>query len=125
MFRVLAFVALPFVISTHVNVLMLHSVSFPSDFVNKSLAKFINGLDSELVYAIFVSPEGKRRGKMCTSHHILYISNTLLSPRRHVISAQRVTVAFRGSVNANDWITNTQGLGAMTDFKVNALGALL
>eukprot|EP00986_Skeletonema_menzelii_P011853 scaffold6236_cov124-Skeletonema_menzelii.AAC.3 len=59
------------------------------DFVNKSLAKFINGLDSELVYAIFVSPEHKR-----------------------------VTVAFRGSVNANDWITNTKGFGVMTDFKV-------
>ena len=60
-----------------------------SDFTNKSIAKFINGLDSELVYAIFVSPEKKR-----------------------------VTVAFRGSVNANDWIANTQGLGVMTDFKI-------
>lgn len=41
------------------------------------------------MYAIFVSPEHKR-----------------------------VTVAFRGSVNANDWITNTKGFGVMTDFKV-------
>mmetsp|Transcript_4630 Transcript_4630/g.6756 ORF Transcript_4630/g.6756 Transcript_4630/m.6756 type:complete len:516 (+) Transcript_4630:139-1686(+) len=59
------------------------------DFVDKSFAKFINGLDSELVYAIFVSPENKR-----------------------------VTVAFRGSVNANDWIANTYNLGVMTDFKL-------
>jgi len=41
------------------------------------------------VYAIFVSPENKR-----------------------------VTVAFRGSVNANDWIANTHNLGVMTDFKL-------
>jgi len=59
------------------------------DFVKSSIPKFINGLDSELVYAIFVSPQNKR-----------------------------VTVAFRGSVNANDWITNTYGLGTMTDFKL-------
>jgi hypothetical protein len=60
-----------------------------SDFVKRSLPKFINGLDSELVYAIFVSPENKM-----------------------------VTVAFRGSVNANDWYTNTKCLGKMTDFKL-------
>lgn len=31
---------------------------------------------------------------------------------------KRVTVTFRGSVNANDWITNAWGLFVMTDFKL-------
>eukprot|EP00574_Skeletonema_japonicum_P002923 CAMPEP_0201718292 /NCGR_PEP_ID=MMETSP0593-20130828/3834_1 /ASSEMBLY_ACC=CAM_ASM_000672 /TAXON_ID=267983 /ORGANISM="Skeletonema japonicum, Strain CCMP2506" /LENGTH=515 /DNA_ID=CAMNT_0048208555 /DNA_START=180 /DNA_END=1727 /DNA_ORIENTATION=+ len=59
------------------------------DFSKKSFAKFINGFESELVYAIFVSPANKR-----------------------------VTVAFRGSVNANDWKTNMYGFGVMTDFEL-------
>lgn len=59
------------------------------DFVTKSLAPsgFLNDLASELVYSIVVSPKSRR-----------------------------VTVVFRGSVNANDWITNVSM--AMTDFKL-------
>eukprot|EP00573_Skeletonema_grethae_P001419 CAMPEP_0201690228 /NCGR_PEP_ID=MMETSP0578-20130828/3690_1 /ASSEMBLY_ACC=CAM_ASM_000663 /TAXON_ID=267565 /ORGANISM="Skeletonema grethea, Strain CCMP 1804" /LENGTH=515 /DNA_ID=CAMNT_0048175137 /DNA_START=160 /DNA_END=1707 /DNA_ORIENTATION=- len=59
------------------------------DFAKSSIAKPINKLQSELVYAIVVSPANKR-----------------------------VTVTFRGSVNANDWITNAWGLFVMTDFKL-------
>jgi len=62
------------------------------DFVGRSIAspgEFFNELNSELVYAIFVSPA---QGK--------------------------VTVAFRGSVNANDWMANTHKLGKMTDLKL-------
>ena len=62
---------------------------FYSDFTNRTIAKPINGFQSELVYAIVVSPANKR-----------------------------VTVTFRGSVNANDWITNTYNLFEMTDFKL-------
>ena len=61
---------------------------FCSDFANKTVA-IHEGIGAELVYAVFVSPEHKR-----------------------------VTVSFRGSVNIQDWITNTKFFGLMTDLKL-------
>merc|ERR1719223_2068933 len=64
-------------------------IALQKDISSKSMnpSGFLNGLDSELVYTISVTP-----------------------------SVKRITVTFRGSVNANDWITNVSM--AMVDFKL-------
>jgi hypothetical protein len=67
--------------------MFIHHIDDDFAFTSMDAAGFVNGLNSEVVYAIVVSEKNKR-----------------------------ITVVFRGSVNAKDWMTNVQM--SMTDFEL-------